>query len=195
LGHTLFDSGGFEAARVGNKVLSWVADQGSQPRHFSRRPAHAPSEIGGWFESRDTATRLKQWPPDAAHSEGASRAWATRRHNQFNAAIRFLTITPAIPANLARLQFELHFIGEQLAAHLPENADALPRGYRATTNGFGEPAIAFGEVFFNPSYTAPAPGRELIERAANDLKTGWLREVPEATGAVLDFTHAKGGVR
>jgi hypothetical protein len=182
-GYSYVDPLGLQASRVGNKALR----TGGVPR----LPAEVFPDaarlrlrqgIGGPFDETDAATSL-------------SNAWATRRANQFNAAVRFLTRTPATDANLAKLQFELHCIGEQLAAHLPEDADALPRGYRAAKNGLGERAIAFDGVFFNPSYTAPAPDLALIERVAGDLKTGWLREVLEATGKVLDFKHAKAGLK
>ena len=130
--------------------------------------------------------------PDPVRSEGTSKAWATRRANKFNQAVLFLR-KPHRAEDLARLQFAAHEISETLAAHLPENVAALPRGYRVAMNGFGERGIAHDCTLFSPCYTAPLPDLEAISRLAADLREGWIREVLEATGATLSFNCAQKG--
>jgi hypothetical protein len=126
------------------------------------------------------------WEPDPVRSEGATRAWITRRAAKFNAAVRVLVHAEVTADILDRLCFAAHDVSEGIGAHL-EDGMSLPRGYRAARNGFGEPGIAHGDVLYSPAFTAPAPDKAAIERLACDLKTGWLREVVEDAGVVLHF--------
>lgn len=131
------------------------------------------------------------YEPDPTRSEGASRAWATRRASKFNAALRLLLRPRLDEIKLEELQHAAHEISEQLAAHLPEDSIELPRAYRTVKNGHGERGIAKGDQLFSPAFTSPAPDRRAIELWAADLKDGWLRDVLVETGAVLHFREVQ----
>jgi hypothetical protein len=190
LGHTSSGSNFRPVVRFRFTVLSSGGGPERQPRYIIRRSAQTPSDIGGSFEFLDADSSLN-WPPDPARSEGASRSWITRRTAKFNAAVRTLVHSKVTPSNLDQLRFAAHEVSEAIGAHLAEDADSLPRGYRAATNGFGERGIAHGEVLFSPAFTAPAPDSAAIEKLANDLRTGWLRELVEEAGVLLHFRAAQ----
>lgn len=128
--------------------------------------------------------------PDPYRSEATLRAWKTRRAKAFSKALTIL-LGPDPFTNLSQLQHAAHTVACTIAAHLPGGADALPRGYRVTKNGWGERAIAAPTgVILNPVYTSPAPDQRTLALFANDLQTGWLFEVLYKSGAVLDFAFA-----
>lgn len=172
----------FEALQ-GRRRSTKSLSEGGWPRSPSWRLTSAPLRLQ--FKLGFITPSQQNTGPDPTRSEGANRAWVTRRANRFHANIKLLTRVNS--PGREELLAAAHEVAEQIAANL-DDGSVLPRGYRVAKNGWGDRGLAWGEVLFNGCHTAPAPSREALEQLASDLRTGWLREVAQATGKPIDFS-------
>jgi hypothetical protein len=125
----------------------------------------------------DLTDRMPHAPTPSTRGCGF-KMWETRRANKFIRDVKVLTAGVDNPGRPDRAVWHLaaDAASEFLAAHLPDSATSLPRGYSVVENSIGQRAIARAGVLLNPGYSEP-PDDGAIEQFARDLKTGLLAEI------------------
>ena len=117
------------------------------------------------------------------------RAWDTRRANRFLEVVRQLRADGS-PAKYSTET--LLGLARELSDYLIRSitpTTALPRSYAIVLDRLGDASLSYNDVLLNPSFFDDLPAREVLERLAADIGTGWLDELADHLGNGHEFTE------